>query len=332
MNLSDDTAAVDDSDEEDDHIESESDTNTKESKANFMRILFSSCIINKNKVAQSVEKMWRNIATRSLNVTAADAMKVKEVFTANWDLISELFDMFSPSGNPMDFSTFQRFIVNIQLFGESAVSNALQIFTKSCVTSPDGMDLHGFCLSLIHLAQTRFHDIFFSKSDIMDGCSCLKEMFKRYIRPFAESYSFNAVLKDAFCSTNFMSEIRSKNDQLFLLFQRYLGKSKDLPTKLKFEIMSEVLFDCKLQKEEDFEGTKSLLKAIRKGSLNERENTTGYDFNFGEFVESIARSGCSRYRGTDDQSNEFEKFFMMGIDAALLLLNKHESSIRKYYY
>lgn len=305
-----------------------------ESKANFMRILFSSSMINVKLLEEKVDKMWSDtVRMGSLKISHEEHAKIKGIFVKNWDLVLELFNVFAPSGR-LDQSEYQHFVESIQLFGETLNSNISHIYSKtcSCIDSTSDISFMGFWLLLLHLAQARFHDIYFSKSNIMNAYMCLKELFDRYIIPFAESYSLNAVLKGAFCSTKFLHSIRGKNDQLFNLFQRYLGKSKDLPTTLKFEIMAEVLFDAKLQSEEDFERTKALLKEIRMGTLHDREMDVSqtYDFNFGEFVEAICRAGYFRYRG--EESGDFERLFELGIDSAIHLLSKPESTVRKYYY
>lgn len=329
-------------DNEDNDNDGSVDLRDEHSRANVMRILLESQMINNKLLRNTVNVLFTGLSQVFLKIDSIEMNDIRECFCLNWDLIREIFESYSPA-DTMTIDEFAQFVTDANIFSDAVLETINDIYRRSLLSLErlnsensnsvrECIDFQGFAISLIYIAQFRYHDIFEKQIRSKSGADAVKLLFGNYVKPLGELRSYNAILKEAFCNSSILSALREHVDNLYLVYQRYLSKARDIPVVLKLEIMSEVLFDAKLQDDDDHGATTRLFRGVRKGTLFPREVTKDLFFTFPEFVEACCRAGYNKLSKNHDSGRmDYKSLFLQGAQAVVDVLNKPPSNIKRYY-
>lgn len=319
--------------DEEEEKESSSMKDMIESKARFMQLLLRPIMINHKAIMHEVNVLWESFLLPCFPQLQKLNHSLQELLILNWDLLREVYLRFSADGI-IDKTSYYQFLTIVGLTQRINEAQSAEIYDNTlhcCRELSHEMKYNEFLASLILLSQYCFHDTFVKDSLIISGVSAVSTLVDKYITPFAAREKMNAYIKRVFCSSRYLSKLREKHDRLFEVFQIYLCKSKDLPTTLRCELMAEALSDARLQKKDNVDAARSYLSVVRLGTLCGREDFTIPEFNFAEFVESVARAGLkwkssSNKKSVSDESDDLDKMyedaFMVGIDAMIAILDR----------
>ena len=312
------------SDEEDaDEGDSAEATERRLGKANFMRIMLKSQMINHRLIENQVHLAWQSSFKVAMPLLKAhDADGIRLVLEQNWDITTELFRVFAPDG-PMTSEGHYQVCEAIQLYPTQDMAKlARRNFEKSqraCkAENINYMNFSAFSISLVLHSQSRFHDR--SDSDVTSllCVDSVKELYSRCIRPWAKTTAISAYLKEEFCKDNFLASIRDLSEDLFKLFQKYASKSKDVPNSLELVHLTELLSDAKLQPggAPGLAQSRDLLNAVRSGSIfSDISQVDSLEMRFPEFVEALARAGFFKFN--IGSTSNADVYMMKGIRSCL---------------
>jgi hypothetical protein len=294
-------------------------------KANFMKIMLKSQMINQRQIEHSVGTIWeKSIAVAMPLLKSHDGTGIKLLLEQNWDITYELFRKFS-NDNFMTSEGHYQVCDAIKLYPPEDMSRLVRRnFEKSQramrAQNMEYMNIYAFIVSLVLHSQSRFHDMSDSSLTSLLCVESFQELYSKCIRPWAKESAISAYLKEEFCKDNFLASIRDSSEDLFKLFQKYASKSKDVPTSLELVHLTELLSDSKLIPggAPGLAQSKELLTAVREGSIYGDATRTELELSelkFPEFIEVLARAGFFKFN--IDNSSNVELYFMKGIRACL---------------
>lgn len=300
--------------------------------AKFMRLVLQSQMLDINAMNRHLNTQWKYVVQALPNMDDDKKDSLKEIFRTHWATLIEIFDLFkstdisTPSSTIMSVDKFESFLSDAGIFsardvpvlGPRIYQRAFKAWSNVAAKafddngggggsgSSDGLGLGGFLLSLILCAQNRHNDTF-EKNSASATRQCheaLSTIFVENILPLVERLESPGYLKSLFASDTFLHSIRHSHNELFLVFNKFALRKRELPTSLPIESMTELLFEAQLQEEGAIEKTKALHNDIRKGPLIGRQLAPGSDyeappedeFTFAEFVEAVARAGFYRWK------------------------------------
>lgn len=243
------------------------------SKAEFMKLVLCSQIVNQKKIDHLVNSHWPTITTAMPQLCANDTNQFRIVFQRHWSTMLELFQLFADEGR-MNAEKFRIFLDEISLFSMKdsiALTNKVHARTCRATQSTGHLDIGSLMVALLLCAQLRHNDTLEHKSHVKSSADALEEIFERNIMGYAERQGLPSVLKGYFNSDEFLFGIREYHTDLLSVYESYAVRSHELPTSLQSENMAELLFDAKLQSEGDVKRTQQLFADVRKGIIIGRQ-------------------------------------------------------------
>jgi hypothetical protein len=339
-----------DDDEEGDSLEQ------IKAKADFMRLVLSTQMINYKFISHQVDSLWTtNVAPSMPKLAPAAAAEIKLIFKQNYDILKELFAHFTPDG-ALSLENLTQMLAELAIYNERDLALlGPRIHSRTCLAVAKGQGLGAedadmtlpfgsFLVALILISQSRYNDIYERSGRIDKASDALDRLVSNDIIPFAERLDFGSILKRAFCSDECLSVIREYHDNTFLAFQKYALKSQELPITVRMDHMAEMLVDGKLNRTAPpmvINEVKAAFAAVRKGSIFGREppqpKKSAFDipiseeeFTFPEFVEASAYAGFFKFfvKNAEDTSVGSEgaptivSCLCAGVAASIDALNK----------
>lgn len=309
------------------------------SRAQFVRILLKSQMINPALVRSRVEAVWPTVR-QALPALAPFEHEMQLLVCEHWDCLVETFEYFSKththgqaSNAPLMLSQegFYQFLIELNLFDKKMLKSIyVRLFAKACAVSNKSgsplLPLSGLIISLMLCAQTKYNDTFSTENNVTTAIDGLKDIFVHFLPVVTERYEMRSMLKSVFISTHFLNQLREWHDELFAVFNKYAGRSRELPSSINYKDFTEALFDAGLvmAAEYDTKGNPmsfehdtvgALLKQVHKGSIFGRSlpseeksssSTSGLpddivpdnEFTYPEMVEAVCIQAFNKYRGT----------------------------------
>lgn len=272
-------------------------------RANFMRLMLHSQMINKKLIKNEVDSVWGSAIAKGMPLLKENiSAPLKDVVTSNWDTLKELYRHFAPDGS-MTEENFNSFCSNTNIFySRDLQSMAHRIYRRVCNSMQlNVFDFSCFLISLILITQSRFHDMYEKLTPSLDCVNGFEELFRRCIRPWSQKEVFESYLKEEFCRDEFLGAIRNMSEDLFQIFQKYSGKARELSTTLTMDYMNEILTESKLHEDKVHGKAKRLFDHVHHGSIfgrseaSMRENNPPNEYMFPEFVEAVALAAYEKY-------------------------------------
>jgi hypothetical protein len=275
---------------------------------------------------------WRTVVKALPNMTDDKKETLKEIFRTHWATLCEVFDLFrndasTASQTLLSLENFEAFLNDAGIFPSRDVAVlGSRIYQRACkawanviaanennegigssgVVGADDLCLGAFILALILCSQNRHNDTFEkNRGSTTRRCDdAISTIFSDNILPLVERLELPGYLKGLFSSDAFLHSIRHHHNDLFLVYNKYALRKRELPTSLPIESMAELLFEAQLQEEGAVEKARALHEDIRKGPLIGRQLAPGSDyeappeneFTFAEYVEAVARAGFYRWK------------------------------------
>lgn len=284
-------------------------------KADFMRLILQSQMVNKKKTAHFIETEWSKVSRFIPNLKADQNYLVTEIFIAHCDVLFELFQVFSPEGSFL-LKDFVVFFEDCDVFPVATCAfHANKIYFRICKfmkVDEKGFSFGCFLASLLLSAQLKYIDTLDNNTpSFKDSKGALTELIEKKILPICSNLQQKSVLKEEFCTDECLSSINDSYQGLRSVFDKLAAKVRDIPSTVPIEDIREVMYVANLtddkEPDKDFPDqdlTPTLLKTVRLGTLYGREPEDPEDepldideFTFNEFVEAIARAGFYRFNG-----------------------------------
>ncbi len=289
-----------------------------EAKAQFMRLVLGSQMLNQKRIQQEVNSRWGVVEFAMPRLPLKDNIALKSLFQEHWCLLSEVYQHFAPDGN-MALEGFKSFVDAVELFSkrDSAILST-RVHRRACFAaggnsgSGDGvssLSIGSFFVALIICAQLRHNDTFEHDSEITCAHEAVQDILENYVVPCAEELTLPSVLKKSFCTDDVLAGIRAQYEELFAVFEKFASRSHQLPTSLRIENMTECLYHAGLVQDiRDYRRVTTLFAEARRGMIIGRNQLSAvlqeskYDeippedeLIFPEFVEVAARAGYAKY-------------------------------------
>lgn len=323
-------------------------------RAQFMRILFKSQMPNPSAVTEKVSIIWKTVQKAMPGMTEEDEREIIDVVCGYWDMISEIFTYFARitrgTGGKLPQEGFYKILFEGKVFDETILDvSYARIFARACAAAENGdaqLSIGGLLVAFILITQTKYNDTYDADNEIHSPSLGLQDIFSNYLTQVAERMEMKSVLKETFVSTHVLNQVREWHDDLFAVFNKYAGRSRELPSSLSYKDMTDMLYDAGMTEasETDTKGypisfemttAENLLTEVRQGTINGRkiiepviegnsaeEDQSGLpddvipenEFTYPEMVEAICRHAFNRYRGTkpDEETGECDYLDYVG--------------------
>jgi len=313
-------------------------------RAQFMRILMKSQMPNHTVIEDAVEGgIWKVVSKAMPKLARPLTKELKAVFVEHWDMLTEIFRYFckisnGPAGRlPKD--GFYKMLSEASVYPENELKDIyVRVFDRALgATDPREatLSLGGLLVALVLCAQTKYNDTFNESNMDLDAAAGLQDILNDFYA-VAERCDMKSMLKSVFISTPALNQVREWHDELFAVFNKYAGRTKELPSSMSYKDFTDMLYDGKLTDptETDTKGNPvsfehdtaaALLASVREGSINGRperkddstesksSSSSGLpddvipedEFTYPEMVEGICRHSFNKFRGTkpDDDGN-----------------------------
>lgn len=297
------------------------------SKANFMRLVLGSQMLNKLSISQEVQTNW-GMVNEAMPRLGENSITFKEIFERHWLPFVEVFGYFAPDGQ-MTLANFTTFVQETGVFTAKSTSakqaSALfaRIHRRVCQSTRNSVsfDLSGFVVAIILCAQLRHSDTYEFESAVETASDSVLEILDKNIVAFTNEMNFPCVTKLVFCSDAVLFGLKAYHDELFTVFEKFAQKSHTLPTSLKCDHLAECLnvvglLDGKAEVRK--EKARALHEESRSGRIFGRgrvnpmldppkfvdEPTPEDELIFPEFVECAARAGVLKFLKTPQGMKE----------------------------
>lgn len=319
------------------------DNASAQSSVNYMKIMLKSQLFDNIQLHNQARNIFNKI-----NILFPKLIDIKDDFidclSNNLDLCREIFGYFSSNKNYLTLEEVQNFVDSCSIFEiyNDSPNVTSRLFNKTLKLSQvDGneLDFNSFFVLLLLLSQSRFHDTFEKESRSLGLIDAFNSLIIKFIKPFALTKNFVAELKGIFLSQGNLLFVNSIFESLYQVYDRYKNKAVDLPNTLKYQILSELLYDSHLQEEDDFESTKLLFKYVTSGTLNGRDQSIAeLEFTFAEFIEAVSYAGYFKFYVHDPTLSLASTIqniiisYKKGLEYSLKTMNKPDNGIKKYYY
>lgn len=300
-------------------------------KADFMRIVFNSQMINRKKIVHVVHTQWASSIAKGMpRITPKNEDAMKEAFVKYWDVLIDLFERFAPDGK-LGKSALHSLLEQAEVFPtQSLPLLSARVFRRACDATAPGeslLGIPGLMVAIMLCAQTIYNDTTMSKArgsedeelaGVGDAGGALEELFSRNLYALAERLECFCVLKDIFCSDQVLAMARNYHTDLMDAFTKYASRSKEMPVSINAQNLSELMYDgLMIDEKVDRNNTPAsyLLKEVRKGTINDRpvdpllsaeDIPPENEFTYAEMVEALCRHGFYKHRGTkpDEDGNK----------------------------
>jgi hypothetical protein len=317
---------------EEDHVYNEQ---QQRGRAQFMRILLKSQMSNPAAISEQVQQAWKTVRKAMPRITAEGEAEIISVLKDYWDMANDIFSYFAKitrgTQGKLPQEGFYQILYEGKIFPDDILkASHVRIFARACAAAENGdiqLSLGGLVVALILVTQAKYNDTFDETNAIVGPGQGLKDIFANYLKNVAERFEMKSVLKESFMSTHFLNQLREWHDELFAVFNKYAGRSRELPSSINYVDMTMMLYDAGLTEAEEtdtkgnpisFEHVtvKKLLQEVRQGTINGRavideaaanknggggipdDIIPGDEFTYPEMVEAICRHSFNRYRGT----------------------------------
>ena len=313
----------------------------KKGRAKFMRIILKSQMPDVDAIRSKVLDQWRRLDRHLINIEENEMGELINVFIDNWDMLNEIHLWFSTEHNGKKVllsEDWRNFLVESDIFSEEdlkvygpRIHKTAHSYTAKDKDSLPALDVAGFMMGIVLIAQTCFNDCYDAAKNKLRPSESTRNIFTENISVLAERYEMRCMLKEHFSSEETLNSLKEWRDELFDVFNKYAGRSKELPTSISFKDFTEMLYDAGLTEatETDTKGNPisfeletaaELLKGVRSGTIVGRppideaaKETSDLpddvipddEFTFPEMVEAICRRSFYVYRGTkpDEEGN-----------------------------
>jgi hypothetical protein len=311
-------------------------------RAQFMRILMKSQMLNHITIEDQVASIWKIVSKAMPKLAKNINNELQAIFIENWDMLTEIFRYFCKISNGPDGRLpkdgFYKMLSEAGVYPENELGGIyVRIFDRALgATDPKEatLSLGGLMVALILCAQTKYNDTYNESNIDLGAGAGLKDILNDFYI-VAERCDMKSMLKSVFTATSTLNQLREWHDELFAVFNKYAGRTKELPSSMSYKDFTDMLYDAGLTEpsETDTKGNPvtfehdtaaALLVSVREGSINGRparqeESARGGEskgglpddvipedeFTYPEMAESICRHSFNRFRGTkpDDEGN-----------------------------
>jgi|MDTB01.2.fsa_nt_gb hypothetical protein len=313
----------------------------KKGRAKFMRIILKSQMPDLVAIRAKVTQQWKRISKNIINIAEEEKERLIDVFVDNWDMLNELHEYFATEHNGQKVllsEDWRTILAESGIFSEADLDiySGRILKTAHADTAKDkdslpALDIAGFMMGIVLVAQTYYNDRYDTVSNKLTPSQSTRKIFSDNLFRAAERYEMRCMLKEHFCSEENLNNLKEWRDELFDVFNKYAGRTKELPTSISHKDFTDMLWDAKLIEatETDTKGNAisfemdtaaALLKSVRTGTIvgrpvvdEEAKKTSDLpddiipddEFTFSEMVEAICRHSFNWYRGTkpDEDGN-----------------------------
>jgi len=327
-------------------------------RAQFVRLLLKSQMLNPALVRSKVEAAWAVVRKAIPSVGAGPGTEAGliDLVSQHWDALFEVYTYFSKKfthtapekGKAKELSQegFYQLLVEIDLFDAQILKNIYRrTFARACTATSLGgvamLSMPGLIVAILLCAQIKYNDTLSSGNDLTKPIAALADILNSYLTALTERYEMRAMLKAVFVSTSFLNQLREWHDDLFAVFNKYAGRSRELPSSISYKDLTDCLYDAGLTEpaETDTKGNpisfeydtvEALLAHVRQGSIYGRalvvtggsSNSGGLpddvipenEFTYPEMVEALCVHSFNKFRGTkpDEETGEVTYFEYAG--------------------
>jgi hypothetical protein len=288
--------------------ETNSQQNNKRSKANFMRVIARSQMLNEKKIESLVADLWSTMQPILKISKTEDSLKIKQIFSVYWDILKEMFQYFSSDSPTMIRDQY------IQLMEDANVFPLAELMRQSSLAFDralkhqmarngeyHALTFSSFLLSLIFCAQLKYNDTLDSKIPTAKSYDAVKRLVVFNFLPIVRRLDCRSLLRTAFVHDDCLSKLRDHYEMLQSCFGKVSTKSRDFPTTISVEDVTELLFQAELvSNNTDHTLTKRLLDECREGTIygryvdmdpSEIADYPDSEFTVPEFIEVVCRAG-----------------------------------------
>jgi len=327
-------------------------------RAQFVRLLLKSQMLNPILIRSQVETAWTTVRTALPAIGAGPGTEngLISLVCEHWDSLFEVYSYFSKKythtapekGKPKELSQegFYQLLTEMNLFEPHILKKLYsRVFARACAaTSKSGgaaLSMPGLIVAILLCAQTKYNDTLTSDNEITTPNAALDDILNNYLTAFTERFEMRSMLKTIFVSTQFLNQLREWHGELFAVFNKYAGRSRELPSSISYRDLTDCLYDAGLTvpAETDTKGNPisfeydtvaALLTHVRQGSIHGRHLVTASassrrgglpddiipdnEFTYPEMIEAICVHSFSKFRGTkpDEDTGEVTYFDYAG--------------------
>ena len=324
-------------------------------KADFMRLILHSQMINYKVVNDELETAWITVnkAMPNINELSHGGQDMKIIFLTYMGTITDIMGSYATmKGNKMSVDGLEGFSQDAGIFGPRDCKQLCVKTHRRVVTAlrdnDNELDLGGFLAALMIIAQIKYHDTVRGGIAVTE-CGprpSLQELFTKDILPFAVKSAYTAVLKETFCADEMLYSLRSHHDDLFKVFEKYIARTvKEAASSLKVPDFGAMLSDAGMPRDPDAAKNlaEELFANVREGHIYGRTYLSSDDgkplrypydhlpeaeYSYPEFIEATARAGYLQYwSATGDKS--IPQCFMKGVESAVATLKEKTTDGKK---
>jgi hypothetical protein len=271
----------------------------KNGRAQFMRLLFKSQMVNTRAVEESVRSTWTIVKKAMPKLDKGIENELIQVYCDNWETFTELFHYFTkitngPNGR-LPKEGFYRLLSEAKVFPNDILTNLYVRIYDRALTSTDRnescLSLGGLMVAMILIAQTKYNDTYtvddesYSYNSIGAG-PALKDILENYFLIVSERCEMISMLKNVFMSTDNLNQLREWHDELFACFNKYASRTKELPSSINYKDFTEMLYDASLTEaaevdqkgnviSHEYDTAAALLESVRQGLIHGRPIVSG---------------------------------------------------------
>lgn len=313
----------------------------KKGRAKFMRIILKSQMPDFVAIRAKVMEQWKKLERHIINLSEEETEDLIGVFVDYWDMLNEVHAFFSTDHNGQKVllsEDWRTVLVECNMFSDadldvygSRIFKTAHADTAKDKDSLPALNIAGFMMAMVLIAQTCYNDRYDEVCNKMKPAQSTRKIFVEKMLTLAERYEMRCMLKEHFSSEENLNNLKEWRDELFDVFNKYAGRTKELPTSISYKDFTDMLYDAHLVEatETDTKGNAisfeldtaaALLKSVRSGTIvgrpavdEEAKETSDLpddvipedEFTFPEMVEAICRHSFNWYRGTkpDEDGN-----------------------------
>ena len=262
----------------------------KRGRAKFMRIILKSQMLDFAAIRIKVMDQWKRIS-KNIEMDEEEQEKLVNVFVDNWDMLNEIHERFGTDHNGQKVllsEDWRKVLDESRIFSEadldiycSRILKTAHAYTAKDKNSLPALDVAGFMMALVLIAQTCYNDRYDKNSNKLTPSQSTRKIFTDNIFRTAERYEMKCMLKEHFSSEENLNNLKEWRDELFDVFNKYAGRTKELPTSISYKDFTDMLWDAKLidAVETDTKGNPvsfemdtaaALLESVRSGTITGR--------------------------------------------------------------
>ena len=279
--------------------------NRRKGDALFMRAILNSQNISMKVTREEIEDRWETVHELMPKMDSDVASSLKEVMAPYWSILIEVYQNYSPMNTmmtrEMTQTDFFHFVEDADIFAVSDFEVLTMRVWRRCSKAQRAISLGEFVACILMLSQARLNDIFDKgKATLTKPVEAVETIVGKNILKLAQNLNVSAFVRyTMFNSDRFLSKLREKHEDLFLVFEKYCAKTvREASVSLTMELMANILCDARLLNEEGApEVAADLYTQCRGGIINGRcipddidmPTPPDSEFTFAEFVEGLCR-------------------------------------------